>query len=341
MISLKDYLFATRVNGDADNVYRRVIGLLLRGISLHAVEGDKSEYEKFRGDIEALELSVTPEMPVTDLLVAAGTVLRALEEYNQRTRLYMRRQSVEMQKMVTMLAETLITISAARDLSVGKLQDIEKQLERVSAIEDIQLLKARLADCLCEVRDEALRQTSEASRTLQKLRTEVAGSLNLARTSGVAAEPDKATGLPNYADAQNAIRLAMVSPVRSYLVTAVVARVQAVNARFGYAIGDRLLNEFYKHFQSGFSPADRLYRWRGPVLVALIERDEPIDQVRAELQRYTGAKHEATLEIGSRSVLMPISAGWSVFPVAPPFESLIQKIESFLATQLSCDHSEA
>ena len=41
MISLKPYLFGDK-NKDADNAYRRIIGLFLQGIALHAVEGTRS-----------------------------------------------------------------------------------------------------------------------------------------------------------------------------------------------------------------------------------------------------------------------------------------------------------
>ena len=54
MISLKPYLFGDK-NKDADNAYRRIIGLFLQGIALHAVEGDRIDYDRFRSDIDEFE----------------------------------------------------------------------------------------------------------------------------------------------------------------------------------------------------------------------------------------------------------------------------------------------
>ncbi|MGH9667050.1 MAG: diguanylate cyclase domain-containing protein [Bryobacteraceae bacterium] len=333
MISIREYLFANTPDKDSESTYRRVIGLLLRGISLHAVEGEKSDYEKFRADMVNME-SETGELRPEDLLVVAGTTMRALEEYNQRTSRFIRRQTVELQKMVTMLTETVISLGTGAHQSVGRLQEIEKGLESASAVEDMQSLKASLSDCLKTVREEALRQKTDGERTVRKLKQQLADAQESQGGAVHAVDLDKVTGLPDYEEALKAIQAALVSSKRTYVVTAVVGRVPAVNARFGYAVGDRLLNVFLERFRNGLAQQDAIYRWRGPVLVALLERDGTIDQVRSEIRRFADVKQETMLEVGARTVLMPISAGWSVFAAVHPIEGLIKKIESFVASQV-------
>lgn len=335
MISIRDYLFATpAADKDAEATYRRVIGLLLRGISLHAVEGEKSDYDKFRADIANMELE-TGELRPEDLLVVAGTTMRAIEEYNQRTSRFVRRQAVEMQKMIAMLTETIISLGAGTDQSADRLHEIEKRLESASALEDVESLKASLSECLKNVREEALRQKAEGEKTVKKLREQLTTARDSVATSVQPKDLDKLTGLPSYDEALKAIQAALASPKRTYVVTAVVSRVQAINTRFGYAVGDRMLKVFCEHFQNGLGQKDAIYRWRGPVLIALLERDGTIDQVRGEIRRFADVKHETMLEIRSRTVLMPISAGWAVFAAVHPAEGLIRKIDHFISTQIS------
>lgn len=335
MISIRDYLFANTADKDTESAYRRVISLLLRGISLHAVEGEKSDYEKFRQDIGSLESETTERTP-NDLLVAAGTTMRALEEYNQRTSRFIRRQGVELQKMIAMLTETVITIGSGSDQSVNRLQEIEKRLENTAILEDVQALKSSLSECLKTVREETIRQKSAGESTLQKLRRKLA---SVQESTGIARGPsldlDKVTGLPSYEEALKAIRTAIHSSKRTYVVCAVVGRVQAVNARFGYAIGDRLLNLFRGHFQAGLAQKDQVFRWRGPVFVALLEREETIDRIRTEIRRFADVKHNELVDLGNRTVLMPVSAGWAVFTAVHPEDALIKKIENFIATQVT------
>src|ERR1700676_2667267 len=156
MISLKPYLFGAKDQG-ADNAYRRIIGLFLQGIALHAVEGEKSDYEHFRADIDQFGKQITPELPMPELLVAVGAALQAMENYNRRTTQVIHRQNSELQNMVSMLTQTVITIGSSGDSSVQKLQEIERSIERARMLEDMQALKLRLGECLETVREETLR----------------------------------------------------------------------------------------------------------------------------------------------------------------------------------------
>jgi hypothetical protein len=61
--------------------------------------------------------------------------------------------------------------------------------------------------------------------------------------------------------------------------------------------------------------------------------------VRTEMRRFADIKLEKTIEVGQRTVLIPISAGWSVFPVAPPMDALLKKVEAFTAAQIPRDYA--
>src|SRR5258708_35619105 len=156
MISLKSYLSR---DSEAETSYRRIIGLFLQGISLHAVEGDPADHLRFREDIDKCLAVLSPETPVSELLVVVGGALRAMEDYNQRTSKFVRRQNTVLQKMVSMLTETIITIGSGSELSVSRLQSIEKSIEGTQAVEDIQILKLRLTQGLETVRAEVVLET--------------------------------------------------------------------------------------------------------------------------------------------------------------------------------------
>jgi GGDEF domain-containing protein len=333
MISIKRFL---EHSGDVE-AYRQIVALLLEGIALNAVEGDKSDYEKFRQDIQKIDKQIAAEASPPALFVIVGAAVRAIEEYKRQTARFVKKQSDELQHMVAMLTRTLITIGDSSEHSVSKLQAIEKQIESTSQIEDIQLLKLRLGECLEAVRHESQRQKTESAETLQALRTQLDTSQSGPAPS---AHPDvdSITGLLNFAQAEKAIRMSLLAPKNKYVVVVAVGCIQSINARFGYAVGDDVLNTFKTHFEKALSGRDRLFRWRGPALIALLDREEPIEHLRTEIRRFADAKLQKTIQLGMRSVMIPISAAWSVFPAAPPADGLIHKIEAFLGTQI---HSES
>jgi GGDEF domain-containing protein len=335
MISLKSYLSR---DSDAEASYRRIIGLFLQGISLHSVEGDKADHDRFREDIEKCLSVLSPETPVSELLLVVGGALRAMEDYNQRTSKFVRRQNTELQHMVSMLTHTIITIGASSEHSVSRLQNIEKSIESTQAVEDIQILKLRLSECLEAVRDEAVRQQRDGQDALASLKKELECSQEL-MGSVKSQVLDEATGLPGKAEADRAIRAAVESPEGKFVVIAVCGRVQAVNARFGYAVGDRVLEAFAKHFKKSLSARDQLYRWQGPAVVALLERAERLDRVRAQIRQFADVRLDQTIEVGQRTVLIPISAIWSIFPLAPPLDAFLRQLEAFTAAQVPRDYA--
>jgi GGDEF domain-containing protein len=335
MISLKPYLFGDK-SRDADAEYRRIIGLFLQGIALHAVEGDQSDYGPFRADIDELAKQITPDTPMSQLLVVVGGALRAMEEYNRRTSKVIHRQNHELQNMVSMLTQTVITIGSSGEASVNKLQDVEKSIEHACKLDDMQLLKLRLGDCLEAVSG---RGAAPENRRPKHARKPEKGAGEFPRTRRVAAAPDldAATGLPSMQEAMKAIQAAVASPRNKFLTMALVSRVPAVNARFGDSVGDRVLTTFVEHFRRNLAVNDRLFRWHGPAVIAVLEREERLEKVRTEIRRFIEVKLEKTIEVGNRTILLPISASWSIFPVAPPLEDLLKKMEAFMAAQIPRD----
>jgi GGDEF domain-containing protein len=336
MISLKSYL--SREN-EAEAAYRRIIVLFLQGISLHSVEGDKADHDRFREDIDKCLSVLSPETLTSELLVVVGGALRAMEEYNQRTSKFVRRQNTELQHMVSMLTQTIITIGDSSENSVNRLQNIEKSIESTQAVEDIQILKLRMSECLEAVRDEAVRQRRDGRDALASLKKELESSQELMGSRATKPDLDVATGLPGKAEAERAIRKAIEAPQGKFLMIAVCSRVQAVNARFGYAVGDRMLEAFAEHFKKRLSASDRLFRWQGPALAALLERAERLERVRAEIRQFADIRFDKTVEVGQRTVLIPISATWSIFPLAPPLDAFLKQLEAFTAVQIPRDYA--
>jgi diguanylate cyclase (GGDEF)-like protein len=146
---------------------------------------------------------------------------------------------------------------------------------------------------------------------------------------------DAATGLPAKKEALKALQTALGAPQNKFVVVAVVSRVQAVNARFGYAVGDRVLATFAEHLKKNLGATDQLYRWHGPAVIALLDRADRIEEVRTEMRRFADVKLEKTIEVGARTVLLPISASWSVFAVEPTLDALLKRLEAFTAAQVS------
>src|SRR5580700_1014761 len=88
-----------------------------------------------------------------------------------------------------------------------------------------------------------------------------------------------------------------------------------LNTRFGREAGDEMLLAFSRMVQQKLSHGDQLFRWGGPVLLAVLEGRTSAELVRSEMNRWMESKVEHTIQTPTRSVLIPICVRWCVFPI--------------------------
>jgi GGDEF domain-containing protein len=116
--------------------------------------------------------------------------------------------------------------------------------------------------------------------------------------------------------AEEALAAAMERGGPSYAALFVVDRLHVVNAQFGYSTGDRVLRAFCSHLKSFLSPQDQLFRWTGPAFVGLLDRGDDSDEVQADIEPIASFKLEAAVQIGNRSILLPVNCASVLVPLA-------------------------
>jgi diguanylate cyclase (GGDEF)-like protein len=330
VVSLRKYL----VGSEENQPHRRVVDLLLEGIVESAVRTEGAEYKGFADNMNQIVSSAPPGCSLADLLVMVGSATQALKDYNARTTSVVRQQGVELQHIVQMLTQTVITISGGSEKSVESLTEVRRGLESAARLDDVHRVKARLGECLRTVCEEAERQKLESGALVAQLQQQIDRS----PTAKTEPAEDRVTGLPRRKAAEDAVRQALLIPRRKYLVTAVLHRLQTLNARFGQQVGDRILRAFGARIKENLLETDMLFRWDGPALVALLWREETLEQVRKTVKRTFDAPYEKEFDIGDRQVLVPISPAWSVIGLIPPATNSFNYIDRFVASQSPRDY---
>src|ERR1700704_3051373 len=101
VISIKKFL--SQNNKESAEAYERMAHLLLQAMGLHAVEGDRTEYDRFRGSIAVLQSSLAEDPSPDNILITAGTAVKTLGDHNWHTSQYIRAKGIELQSIVGML----------------------------------------------------------------------------------------------------------------------------------------------------------------------------------------------------------------------------------------------
>jgi diguanylate cyclase (GGDEF)-like protein len=330
MVSLRRYL----AGSEESLTSRRALDILIRGIVESAVSIDAAEHKLFSESVARMAAAVQPGCDADDLLVLSCSVIQTLQDYNTRTASLLKRQGAEFQNMMGMLAHAVMTISGGTGKSVESLNELRHGLESAALLEDIRKVKSSLAECLRSVCDEVQRRKSEAEGLVAQLQAQIDRGQN----SRYISDEDVATGLPRRKTAQEAINQAVLIPGKKFLLTAVLDRLQSLNARFGQEVGDRVLRALAERLKESLGDSDVLYRWTGPAIVALLWRDENIEQVRRSVRHIFDTPFEKELDIGGRQILIPVSAAWSVIGLIPPAANSFNYVDRFVASQSPRDY---
>jgi diguanylate cyclase (GGDEF)-like protein len=261
-----------------------------------------------------------------EILVLAGTVVRVIEDYGERTSKLVRAQSRELQAMIAMLTRTVADIADGSARNLICLADIEKQVERATQVDDVRKLKLHLAECLEDLREESARQRAATERTVTQLKSEIEKSRRRAES-----HTDVLTGLPGRPEAEEALEQACSAEENRYLGVMVVEGIESLNTRFGRNVGDDVLVMFCQHLALGLAPGDLVFRWSGPSFLAIFNRFETAEQARAEMRRTLSVNLETSVEVGGRAVNLPISVLWMVTAVGRNIDFLVRQVEEFVA----------
>ena len=144
---------------------------------------------------------------------------------------------------------------------------------------------------------------------------------------------DSITNLPDRASAEDAILRAYAADTPACVGLLVVDRLNTLNLRFGNKVGDEILRHYAETLRQNLPAEDRLFRWGGGALAALLLRPARIEQMRREFGRLVDTGYEHTVNTPSREVHLPILPRWAVWPMMASPALLMQKLDSFATMQ--------
>ncbi len=311
---------------------RRMILLTLETVEAFTIPGDDIDYRQFRADIRHLSERFNRERDPEVPLILAGQFYSSMKDYFDRTNRFLSLQNTEYQKMVSMFTDTISSLNNSGQRTVEHLREIEQDIERATLIEDVRSLRVRLGECLSNIRDEIDRQesiTAELGSQLvqeQELSAEtVVDSRSIVQTTN-----DPVTGFPTEKQAESAL-VSAIEDEHDYFVVPIIAKgAEKIYAQLGSEVGDSCLYKLAERLRVLTSRGDPVFRWRGVAFLAILKRPATTTEVRREVYNVINAQRDESIQIGGRTIWLPVSAAWDVIAVKPPLSSLMSRIDQFI-----------
>lgn len=334
MISLRKYLEAAGAE-EARQVFCRVTGLILEGVAIHAVSCGNTELEIFQSTIRRLA-SALEGADSAGLLLIAGSVIQAIQEYNDGVGRRFTAQVRELHGIIGLLTAALSASLHGNERAVHNLRGIERRLEGASRVEDLRTVKMFLEECLASVQAEAAAQSARSESSRQVLNAAKASPPVLRAMEEAGADP--CTGLPARSQAGAALAAAAASGAPKYAAVLHLGRLAAIRTRYGQEVADTAVLVVCQHIAQRLQPRDEMFRWSDQSFLVILERQVPADAVRAEVSRWSAAHLECTVEVEHRTVLLALSLSSLVLPLweSEGAGSLEARIDAFARGSLPC-----
>jgi diguanylate cyclase (GGDEF)-like protein len=212
--------------------------------------------------------------------------------------------------------------------SFSRMSEIKKELEDALLV-DISAIAACVTSCIAKLHDEIERQKQEYEQSI----SELAAVFKTETIPGSTAQAvDPVTGLPNRPSAEAFLRgiLARQDHAPVFLAVVVVEHLASINSNYGYEAGNQVLRRCAGDLHPQLKPGDKLFRWDGPALAIVLERQhyqEAVDYIAAKVVK----RFSHSLVVDDRHAQLFITTQTGVFPVEEAVEKLpIADIEAFV-----------
>ena len=212
------------------------------------------------------------------------------------------RPEADLRGLAILLIDALLSDSMTSSGSKAELSLLRARIADGSP-GDIQETRAKLEGCLANWRADRERKPASGSKSSHGETERPNGS--------TPARVDPCTGLSDRFEAEKCIGERFGEGRRLFAAIFTLQRLPAINARFGYSVGDRMLLVEGQFLAKQF-PNDRLFRWLGPSLLMVLERPASTEAVRSEVGRTSAGSFQVNVDLHSRSVLIPVSASWQL-----------------------------
>ena len=306
--------------------------MLIRGIALHAIEGDPEEFSKLQQQMSEIARSLTDDSSPDDLMKAIVKTLRAIEEYNTKAAHLFKSQIEELRGMVTAMTETLQFILSSSETSVKQLGFVESQLQRAKDLDDLRQLKTFTTSCLTLVKRESTRLQVETKEKVSALKQDVERLSTRLKTAVVEQSVDPVTGLPGRAAAEQVIE-EKISKGKSFIVSLfLMDRLATINGRYGQDVGDDFVMSCAQMLAKRLSGAT-LYRWSGPAFLSVFDPLVMAAEAESRARQAAAQQLQKNIDAEGRTLMVVVAVTCHIQPISAQTNAgeLFMRLDAFMA----------
>lgn len=290
---------------------------------------------RLRTGLAAITSRISEQASIDDIANAVDAATELLRKHHATVLQRGAQQLAELKAVMRTMTDTITFLSESRSTVVHQLTFVERQLEEATELEDIRLLRPRIAECLELVRQENARLQAESAAHTEAVRQKmglsvsVPGEKSAVRKVGTL---DIATGLPNRDAAERLIGEKASNGRRCSIALFVPERLGFVVRRHGREAEDEVLLHVAQHVTRLLPAGAHLYRWSGPSLLAVKPSSGAPEHEHQVWTQIASKPYEKTIGNERRSALLRITLACLVThaDIETPLAGLFEEMDQFV-----------
>jgi len=304
----------------------------------HGLTGPLEASDQCRQQLESLRSQLQPDADIAGLNRSRDQLARILQDYSENAVVQMRDREREVRDIVSMVEEAAKVLAARNARYDTKFQDVTRELETASRINNLTHLRQRLAGAVSNLKATVDTFREENREAVAQMQSKVSAYHERLKRAEQMVNTDPLTGLCNRRAAQASIRKEIVSGEPFCLAVLDLNGFKSVNDRFGHACGDQVLNEFARGLRRFFRADDAIYRWGGDEFVVVMRG--PLSEVRGVLKAGELLEQLVSVSVGGKQMVLALGAavGVAQYACGEGPEELFARADASMYQQKAQNH---
>ncbi len=289
----------------------------IRGVREHAFQACPPIACDYRQQLEQLERKldvrkILKSPAAGDHLKQIGEdLLEALTAFSSRSVEVFRQDTSNLRDILATLGTMAEGLNSHNLVSADEFRNFGKQLEELTRIEDLSLLRRSLSERVVEFRGKVDEMSEKSKATISRLQEDVSMFRQKLDEAEMQAATDPLTGTFNRRELQRQIDMRIEMGTSFSLLMFDLNEFKSINDRFGHAAGDQVLKHFAHVVRFSVRPADIVARWGGDEFIVIF--DAGFDDAVARSRRiFSKLEAPVALQVRGRIVKLAIRASSGV-----------------------------
>ena len=317
-----------------DGLFRATLKCYLaaiKNIEEHALEVEPEMVQEHLNRLRQIRVALSAEPKLEVLESTRVRLEEEVKDYSAKASDYLRVKEKEVKLILGALAEAAESLTKRSDAHASQFRGLAKELETVSLLDSISLIRSRLGDGVSRLKSCVDLMWQENQAAVAKMESRLEAFQQRLEEAETLASTDPLTGLANRREAERLLSSRIQAGMPVCVMLFDLDGFKNINDRHGHYVGDQVLRAFASRLGEQFRTEDVVCRWGGDEYLVVLSTalKDPVGRADKVADRVRGL-YAIQSPAGPVNVKVAASVGVAQHTPGESGEDLFARADSLL-----------